>query len=184
MKNQNILTTVYFAFIYAILTIAVVASTHAQAQVQQSRQTQQEKFFMIFKIRKSQFGGPDQYEVYNMTTNMKKFPSSPNDKISYSLKDVSVDIYDCSVSWSIPYRVIDTTSTPNVIRTMKASIFSDIDRTKCVKEVNTLTNTTIYTGPNITTLTEHPQWPYYDINVNIKATLYPNGTGIVESKER
>ena len=152
----------------------MTAATPAQAQTQEK-----EKFFMSFKFRNPQSG----IEVYNMTTNMKKFPSSsPNDKIEYNLKDVSVDINDCSVSWSIPYKIIHTTSTPNVIRTTKASIFSDIDRTKCVKEVNTLTNTTTYTGPNITTLTAHPQWPYYGINVNIKATLYPNGTGIVESK--
>jgi hypothetical protein len=99
---------------------------------------------MIFKIRSSQ-SAVDQYDVYNMTTNMKFPISSPNYKIEYSLKDIYVNIYDCSVWWYIPYKIVDGTSSPNIIRTREATIGSASTPTNCVKELNTLTNTTTYT---------------------------------------
>jgi hypothetical protein len=112
---------------------------------------------------------------------MKKFPtSSPNDKIEYNLKDIYVNIYDCNIWWYIPYKIVDT-STPHIIRTKEATIASSSIIMNCIKEVNTLTNTTTYTGQSSVGLIDSHEWLYN--NVNIKATIYPNGTGIVESKE-
>jgi hypothetical protein len=139
---------------------------------------------MIFKIRSPQSGtfeGSTKYEVYNMTTNMKKFPSSsPNDRIEYSLKDIFVDISDSATWWYIPYKIIDT-STPNIIKTKHNQIGSASNTMNYTKEVNALTNTTTYTGDSSVKLEDTTDWLFN--NIKIKAILYPNGTGIVESRE-
>jgi hypothetical protein len=155
---------------------SIIMKAHAQTQ------TQEQKFFMIMKIRNPTAGGilasGKGYQVYNMTTNIDKIPSiTDNKKIEFS-KDLTVDISDSAIYWNIPYTIVDT-STPDIIKT-KTSHIGTSDTQNFTKEFNTKTHVTKYEGQGFLIRDYDKSLP---ISFNITATIYPNDTGIVETKQ-
>jgi hypothetical protein len=66
-------------------------------------------------------------------------------KIEFNLKDSGARISDSDIHLSIPFTVIDTTSKPNIIISYKSTLGASVS-TNLIKEHNTLTNTTTYSG--------------------------------------
>lgn len=129
-----------------------------------------------------EINGPIFYDIYNLTTNLKKFPStSETDKTVYNLTDAGTDagMSDVYIFFDIPYKIIDT-STPHIIKTKNGGIHTSGTR-NYTKEVNTLTNITTYTGQDTLYAGEDGK---VTIAANMKATAYPNGTAILEARQR
>jgi hypothetical protein len=81
---------------------------------------------------------------------------------------------------SIPFTVIDTTSKPNIITSYKGTLGVGALTSNLVKEHNTLTNITTYTG-GFGLLAGG----YSSIaDLDVKTTIYPNATGIMELREK
>ena len=140
---------------------------------------QQEKFFMIMKLHKPT--NSDFYQVSNITTNMKNF-NQGNNKVEYSLADVTVDIDDSGIVWSLPFKIIDTTSTPNAIKTRNGSIGLNAITLDYEKQYNTLTKiTTTYTGKSVLFI-DNGGGQERITDLSLKAVIYPNMTGTLEMK--
>jgi hypothetical protein len=86
---------------------------------------------------------------------------------------------DVYIFFDIPYKIIDT-STPHIIKTKNGGIHTSGTR-NYTKEVNTLTNITTYTGQDTLYAGEDGK---VTIAANMKATAYPNGTAILEARQR
>ena len=177
-------TTIIATFFVFMISISPVSSiTQAQAQQQQ---TQQGKFFMILKLRNpkpSMFVNTTEYEIANLTVSPKKLPGSEgnNAKVEYNLENRTADISGDAIRWGIPYKIIDT-STPDIIRT-KDGIFA-ITTVGFTKELNTKTHLVTYTGGNVLRGTLGSIIPIPANNLDVKAVMFPNETGIIETTEK
>ena len=108
-------------------------------------------------------------EILNITSNLKQFLSLPNNfKLEYDLKDSSAGVSDKSIDWKISYKIIDT-SNPDIIKTKSGQIQSF--GVQGYTKVNTKTNVATYTSDG-------------SLSMNMKATVYPNSTEILESKQQ
>lgn len=86
MKTETSLSLISLVvFMILISPLFSVASIQGQEQQQPEKQ---QKFFMILKLRNPHpfYPGAVFYDIYNLTTNLKKFPSSSEtDKTVYNL---------------------------------------------------------------------------------------------------
>jgi hypothetical protein len=166
-----------------IMMIMICSSTIFSAAYAQ----QQEKFFMIMKLQKPteiKETGSVYYQVSNITTNMKNFNQGGNNKVEYSLRDVSVFITDSAIYWTLPFKIIDTTI-PNVIKTRQGSIGINSFTEGYEKQYNILTNITTYTGKSVLFIDsgvvgEGQVAAVPDLS--LKAVIYPNMTGTLEMR--
>jgi hypothetical protein len=144
---------------------------------QTDQQQQKEKFFMVMKLHKSF----DFYQVSNITTNMKNFNQGDN-KVEYNLKDGTMRVDDSGIIWSQSFKIIDTTSTPNVIKMREGSIGLNSITMDYEKQYNTLTKTTTYTGKSSLIIDSGAgagqEAAVQDLS--LKAVIYPNMTGTLE----
>lgn len=175
--------------IFIILTVSVIVNPvlhiangntiEAQAQ----KQIQQNKFFMIIKTHSTALN--NDYKVDNVTSNIQSTilnnTSNTNKKIEYDLKHASVTISDTAAYWTLPFKIIDT-NTHNIIKTNNAQIGTGINPFNYTKEFNTQTRVATYTG--YTRLIDYNRIGLDTPDVDIKAIVYPNGTGIIETKQQ
>jgi hypothetical protein len=115
---------------------------------------------------------------------LKQSLSLPNNyKIEYDLKDSSAGVTDKSIDWLISYKMINA-SNPDVIKTKNGQILSS-GFENYTKELNTKTNAATYTSQgSLSKGSFDPNEIMTMPTMNTKAIIYPNGTGIIESKER
>jgi hypothetical protein len=116
--------------------------------------------------------------VISDNLNRSSHATYTNKTIEYNLKDADARISDNDLHLTIPITVIDSTSKPNIITSYKttlgANVFSNL-----IKERNTLTNITTYSGDSDLSAN------YAKIaDLDVKATIYPNATGIMELREK
>jgi hypothetical protein len=182
MNRRN--TIIIFACFVAIFMILVsplssVATIQAQAQ-------EKEKFFMSLKLVNSQPNSilSNNGAAYNIpaiiSDNLNKsgHGTYANKTIEYNLKEADAQISDSDLHLTIPITVIDSTSKPNIITSYKSKLGVDI-LSDLIKERNTLTNTTTYSGDGDLTAN------YANIgHLDVNATIYPNATGIMELREK
>ncbi len=161
----------------------IIGAAQAQAQAQDK-----EKFFMSLKLVNSQPGSifNNNGAIYNIpaiiSDNLNKsYPTFTNKTIEYDLKNADTRISDSDLHLTIPTTVIDSaTSKPNIITSYKSTLRLDV-LSGLVKERNTLTNVTTYSNIGFLALPVN----YANIvNVDVKATIYPNATGIMELREK
>lgn len=172
-----------FLVIVSVITVfsfIIIGAAQAQAQ-------EKEKFFMSLKLVNSQPGSifNNNGAVYNIPTiisdnlNRSSHPTYTNKTIQYDLENADARISDSDLHLTIPITVIDNaTSKPNIIKSYKTTLGLDV-LSGVVKERNTLTNVTTYSGDGYLTAN------YANIaNVDVNATIYPNATGIMELREK
>ncbi len=127
---------------------------------------------MILKINNpTDVAGGLSYNAYNVSSNMEKFLSI--------VDNVTVNVGENAIHWSVPYKIIDI-SKPHIIKTKQSTLSAGSlysPTSNYAKEVNTLTNTTTYTG----TTSVYRNYLSILNDMEIKATLYPNKTGVVET---
>jgi hypothetical protein len=187
MNRTNVLIIVCLAVIFVGI-LACPITIRAQAQ----QNNYKPKLHVIFKLkypegRKVEEVGQFGTDILNITSNLKQFLSLPNNnnyKLEYDLKDSSAGVTDKSIDWQIAYKIINS-SNPDIIKTKNGQIqaYGSQDYTK---ELNTKTNVTTYTSTGFLitdssepiTMTANP-----NTNMNMKATVYINGTEVLESKQ-
>jgi hypothetical protein len=177
---------------FAVLFVSVLAPPlliKAQAQQQQQVQQDKEKLFLSFKLvdphPDSYYRNATNYDISKVISNNmnKSIPNYMNKKIEFNLKNnfninTNVRISDNNIDWTIPFTVIDT-STPNVIRSQQGTLGASALTSNLTKEHNTITNITTYTGQSGLFVN------YSNIaDVDVKVTIYPNDTGIIETRQQ
>lgn len=170
-----------FVIIITIITLPLVSPLLSVTSIQ--AQEQQQKFFIVIKANST--GSENEFKANNIiSTNFQSiflkhyYNNKPNIKIEYDLKQAHIVISNETAYWTLPFKIIDTT-TPNIIRIKNAQIGSSTNPSDYTSEFNTQTKIVTYTGKTV--LFDY-QGNGLDTPVNIKATVYPNGTGIVESR--
>jgi hypothetical protein len=170
-----------YRLILAVLMITGLLSySNVLAQEQKpevSQQPQTGTFIMIMELhysRETASSHPDfvRSQIYNMTTNMKNF--NQNNTVEYDVKDIDVTIDDSQIYFRLPFKIVDI-STPNVVKTRNGDITVSMPTEDYEKQLNTLTNITSYSGKSSLYINGER---FFD--VNMKAVLFPNSTGILE----
>ena len=151
-------------------------------QTQQQPQ-QREPFFILMKLNNPKETTPDQinYDVYNMTTNLKNFGQSENKKVYYNLEDIDVTVTDSTTYWTLPIKIVEIDAeSPNIIKTTNRYIETGLLTQDYEMQFDTLTNITTYLG-KIGLFIGNEQ--ILD-NLHLNVTIFPNNsTGILKMTE-
>jgi len=183
---------VFVVSIVTIITLVVIVSaplSSASSVMAAATQAQEkEKFFMSFKLANPQpssyYKNATAYDISDIISNNmnKSFTTYMHKKIQFNLKDTSntyARISDSDIDWRIPFTIIDT-STPNIIRSQESTLGKSLGSTSnLVKEYNILTNITTYTGES-GLLVDYS----HIADLDVKATIYPNATGVMELRQK
>lgn len=181
--NNNLLQTISLLLLFSLGNITTIQIPHIAAYAQEK--TQEEPFYMTMKLHKHYdtlaYEDPT-YNIYKVITNLQNLFSQFNNKtLLYALDDVIAKVTimdDSTIQWSLPYKLKDVESTPNVIKTTSGSIAVNYNTENYEEQFNTLTNVTTYTGTNGFMLDGE-----YVFDVNMNLETFPNGTGILQMTE-
>ena len=168
--------------IITIITLSLVSPLLSVTSIQ--AQEPQQKFFIVIKAHSTD--SHDEFKADNIiSTNLQStvlknnYNNKPNIKIEYDLNRATIVISNETTYWTLPFKIIDT-STPNIIRIKNVQIGTGINALDYTREFNTQTKIATYTGNTGVTDSERNGFNVSDFS--IKATVYPNGTAIIDTR--